>query len=265
MHNENTKLFQIGEVTKALGITRRMLINYENLDLVKPAVKEGDRGFRYYSADNIVHIRLIRTLQNLGLSLAEIRSYFDDTTRLEEQIDRLVRLRNQLDQYIAQLQLRQTHSGIPEQEIRKVTLPGFTAFCREFHDADLETKTAELRQTYIDAMHQYRLDNAHKMCVQVSADSDRDGLYIVPVAPESEGSCIRKFPQVSAVCIYYRGAYENFPQVHKRLRDYADKNGLMPCGCFRNIYMEGPPTHGANKDAYVTQIALPLKFADMRL
>ena len=97
MHNENKNLFQMGEVTRALGITRRMLINYEDLGLVKPAFKDGNRGFRYYSTDNIVHIRLIRTLQNLGLSLTEIRNYFDDTTHLNEQIDRLVRLRSQLD------------------------------------------------------------------------------------------------------------------------------------------------------------------------
>ena len=35
---------------------------------------------------------------------------------------------------------------------------------------------------------------------------------------------------------------------------------MTPHGYFRNIYMEGPPTHGTNKDAYLTQIALPIKF-----
>ena len=35
---------------------------------------------------------------------------------------------------------------------------------------------------------------------------------------------------------------------------------MTPHGFFRNIYMECPPTHGANKDAYLTQIALPIKF-----
>lgn len=263
MHGDTKDLFQIGEVTKALGITRRILINYENLGLVKPAFKEGERGFRYYSADNIVHIRLIRTLQNLGLSLPEIRSYFDDTAQLDEQIDRLVHLRSRLDQYIAQLRLRQTHANASEMEIHNVTIPGFTGFFRKFHGADLAQKTEELRLTYIDAMRQYRLDNDHKMCIQLSIESDLDGLYLVPVAPESMGPEIRKFPQTSAICIYYRGGYENFPQVHKRLLDYAAANGLTPNGYFRNIYLEGPPTHGANKEAYVTQIALPTKFASV--
>ena len=82
MEASEKKLFQMGEVTKAVGITRRMLINYEVHGLVQPATARDERGFRYYTVDHIVHIRLIRTLQNLGLSLDEIRRYFDDSEEL---------------------------------------------------------------------------------------------------------------------------------------------------------------------------------------
>ncbi len=254
-------LFQIGKVTKALGVTRRMLIHYEELGLLTPAIKHDGHGFRYYSADNMVHIRLIRALQNLGLSLAEIRSYFDNTASLDEQIDRLVLLRNQLDQYIAQLRLRQSKTDEPE--IHQITLPGFTAFCRDFHGADLEAKTSGLREAYIDAVKQYQIDVHHKMCIQSAFGSDQDGLYVIPVAPDSEGSSILTFPQVAALCIYYRGPYEDFPSVHARLLRYANEHGMTPHGYFRNIYMEGPPTHGANKSAYITQVSVPIKFADL--
>lgn len=262
-HMEEKKLFQMGEVTKALGITRRMLLNYEDLGLIAPAVKHDNRGFRYYTADNIVHIRLIRTLQNFGLSLPEIRSYFDDSTNLDEQIERLVQIRNQLDEHIARLRNRQ--SAISEYEIRNVSLPGFTAFTRSFSKVtELSQKSDELRETYITAIRNYKLDIESKMCIQMPVDTDTEGMYIIPVVSESEGENIKNFPSVgNAICIYYRGAYENFPQVYKKLLEYAEENGLTPHGFFRNIYMEGPPTHGANKDAYLTQIALPIKFADV--
>ncbi len=235
-----------------------MLINYEDLGLLTPAYKNASSGFRYYSADNIVHIRIIRTLQNLGLSLSEIRSYFDNTTHLDEQINRLELLRNQLDQHIAQLRLRQTKASKPV--IHRVTLPGFTAFCREFYNADLAEKTAALRNTYIDTMKSCRMDLQNKMCIQISIDSERNGMYIVPVMSDSKGKDIRTFPPAAAICIYYRGAYENFPDIHARLLEYARANGMTPSGYFRNIYLEGPPTHGTNKDAYLTQIALPIQF-----
>lgn len=259
---DTKNLFKIGEVTKALGLTRRMLINYEELGLVTPAFKNGNQGFRYYSADNMVHIRLIRTLQKLGLSLSEIREYFNDTTHLEDQIDRLVLLRNQLDQCIAQLHLRQFEES--SQEIYQVTLPEFNAFCRDFKTADLAEKTVQLRYTYIDALKKFPADNENRMCTQVSLDSDLNGTYIIPVQADASEENIRHFPQAAAICIYYRGAYENFPEVHARLLQYALEHNMTPHGYFRNIYMEGPPTHGANKNAYVTQIALPIKFIEIK-
>ena len=257
---DTKNLFKIGEVTKALGLTRRMLINYEEMGLVTPAFKNGNQGFRYYSADNMVHIRLIRTLQKLGLSLSEIREYFNDTTHLEDQIDRLVLLRNQLDQCIAQLHLRQFEES--SQEIYQVTLPEFNAFCRDFKTADLAEKTAQLRQTYIDALKHFPADNENRMCIQIPAGSDSEGTYIIPVLADAGLKDIRHFPQAAAICIYYRGPYENFPKVHERLMQYALDNNMTPHGYFRNIYMEGPPTHGTNKEAYVTQIALPIKFIE---
>lgn len=257
---DTKNLFKIGEVTKALGLTRRMLINYEELGLVTPAFKNGNQGFRYYSADNMVHIRLIRTLQKLGLSLSEIREYFNDTTHLEDQIDRLVLLRNQLDQCIAQLHLRQFEES--SQEIYQVTLPEFNAFCRDFKTADLAEKTVQLRYTYIDALKKFPADNENRMCIQVSLDSDLNGTYIIPVQADASEENIRHFPQAAAICIYYRGPYENFPKVHERLMQYALEHNMTPHGYFRNIYMEGPPTHGTNKEAYVTQIALPIKFIE---
>lgn len=257
---DTKNLFKIGEVTKALGLTRRMLINYEELGLVTPAFKNENQGFRYYSADNMVHIRLIRTLQKLGLSLSEIREYFNDTTQLEDQIDRLVLLRNQLNQCIAQLHLRQFEES--SQEIYQVTLPEFNAFCRDFKTADLAEKTAQLRQTYIDALKHFPADNENRMCIQIPAGSDSEGTYIIPVLADAGLKDIRHFPQAAAICIYYRGPYENFPKVHERLMQYALDNNMTPHGYFRNIYMEGPPTHGTNKEAYVTQIALPIKFIE---
>lgn len=279
---DDTKLFKIGEVADALGLTRRILINYEDLGLVTPTVRNEGKGFRYYSADNIVHIRLIRALQNLGLSLPEIRSYIEDNGHLGDQIEHMMLLRDQLDRYIAQLRLRQ--ASTLKHEVVSTTLPGFTAFCRDFKSADVAEKTVQLRQTYIDALKHYPVDSANKMCTQIPIQSafltghssqnaaagdsgcaeesaKESGTFIVPVTPTCTGDDIRQFPSVAAICIYYRGPYENFPEIHEQLSEYAQSHDLTPQGFFRNIYMEGPPTHGANKDAYITQVAMPIKFA----
>lgn len=258
MNHANKNLYQIGEVTKMLGVTRRMLLNYEDLGLLTPAYKNESSGFRYYSADNIVHIRIIKVLQGLGLSLSEINKYFNNTEKLEDVIERMTTLRSQLDLCIAQLQLRQSQTSEPE--IRFITLPSFTAFCQEFKDSDLARKTEDLRKTFIEATKKYQLDTTGKMCTEVFIESTSEGRYVIPVAadPDTNDEHIKKLPQTAAICIYHRGPYENFDTVQKKLLDYAKENNLATCGYFRNSFMEGPPTHGANKDAYITQIALPI-------
>lgn len=93
---KNPNLFTIGEVAQAVGVTRRILLHYEECGLVQPDVKDGPTGNRYYSIDTFVKIRTIRIFQNLGLSLNEIRGYFDDSVDLLQLIGRLETLRDEL-------------------------------------------------------------------------------------------------------------------------------------------------------------------------
>lgn len=193
MNHANKNLYQIGEVTKMLGVTRRMLLNYEDLGLLTPAYKNESSGFRYYSADNIVHIRIIKVLQGLGLSLSEINKYFNNTEKLEDVIERMTALRSQLDLCIAQLQLRQSQTSEPE--IHFTTLPSFTAFCQEFKDSDLARKTEDLRKTFIEATKKYQLDTTGKMCTEVFIESASAGRYVIPVAadPDTNDEHIKNF------------------------------------------------------------------------
>ena len=73
---ENKNLFSIGEIAKAVGITRKTILNYEKKGLIKPDKKDGATGNRYYTIDTFTQVRTIRVFQNLGLSLDEIFAYF---------------------------------------------------------------------------------------------------------------------------------------------------------------------------------------------
>lgn len=100
---ERQELFTIGEIARRVGVTRRMILNYEERGLVCPDVKKGDAGNRYYTIDTFTKIRNIRTLQDLGLSLDEIRGYYDDSLDLLSIIRRLEKLRDQLNLNIEKL------------------------------------------------------------------------------------------------------------------------------------------------------------------
>ena len=111
MKKQSEHLFKIGEIAKILGVTRKAILVYEEMGLLTPAVKDEASGYRYYTADNMTQIRAIRSLQTLGLSLAEIREYYYDTENLDRYLDRLMDLRATLDRNIHLLQLRATKPG----------------------------------------------------------------------------------------------------------------------------------------------------------
>lgn len=111
MKKHDDSLFQIGEVAKILGVTRKTLLVYENAGLLTPAVKDEYSGFRYYSADNMTQIRSIRSLQALGLSLKEVADYYYNTENMDLLLHRLYELRTMLDRNIQMLQVRSAKSG----------------------------------------------------------------------------------------------------------------------------------------------------------
>ena len=90
MRKQSEHLFKIGEIAKILGVTRKTILVYEEMGLLTPAVKDEASSYRYYTADNMTQIRAIRSLQTLGLSLAEIREYYYDTENLDRYLDRLM-------------------------------------------------------------------------------------------------------------------------------------------------------------------------------
>ncbi len=51
MNNKQKKLFSIGGIAKAVGITRKIILNYETKGLIKPDKKDGESGNRYYTID----------------------------------------------------------------------------------------------------------------------------------------------------------------------------------------------------------------------
>ena len=104
MKTHDGSLFQIGEVMKILGVTRKTLLVYEDMGLLTPAVKDEDNGFRFYTADNMTQIRSIRSLQALGLSLKEVAALYGVSYPT-------VRLR--LDRLIQKIQISETAEADP--------------------------------------------------------------------------------------------------------------------------------------------------------
>lgn len=259
MKKYGDSLFQIGEITKIMGVTRKTLLVFEDMGLLTPAVKDEDSGFRYYSADNMTQIRAIRSLQALGLSLKEVRDYYYDTENIDTYLHNLMELRSALDKNIQMLQVRAAKQG--DLTVRKTTLPRQVCFSRHYECDNVAEAANVLRDTYIAAARTGKMAMLGRMfTMRMSLPTEKlDLMCCIPVEDSFDGPERMEFAETPALCIYYRGPYEETFTAIRALMAYVKENNIEITGPFRSIYMEGPPNRGDNSADYITQIAVPVK------
>jgi Cu(I)-responsive transcriptional regulator len=66
----------IGEASKATGISVKMLRYYEEIGLVRPALRAYS-GYRVYSDKNIATLRFVRRARDLGFQVKQIAALLD--------------------------------------------------------------------------------------------------------------------------------------------------------------------------------------------
>ena len=249
MNDKN--LFSIGEVVKAVGITRKILLNYEAKGLIKADKKDGITGNRYYTIDTFTQIRTIRVFQNLGLSLDEIRDYFYGTSDLQPMIKRLEKMRDELNLTIEKLKERTRENG---GDIKEITIEPQCIYCRTYNATSVADKTNLLRDTALEAMRRYETDTRKRLYfTEYSANAPTDINYCVAIPDGCDGKYVKMLPELKGISFFHHGAYEDIPAARKRLISYAQENNLKLTGVFRNIYLEGPPQH-KDKSKFITQI-----------
>ena len=259
MKKHDESLFQIGEVTKIMGVTRKTLLVFEEAGLLTPAVKDEKSGYRYYSADNMTQIRSIRSLQELGLSLKEVAEYYYDTENIDIHLARLMELRASLDRNIQMLQVRSAKKG--DFTVRKTTLPRQVCFSRRYQCESVTEAANVLRDTYIAAARTGKMCMLGRMfTMRMSKPTEKlDLMCCIPVEDDFNGPERVEFAETPALCIYYRGPYEGTADAIRALMAYINENNIETTGSFRSIYLEGPPNRGENSNDYITLIAVPVK------
>ncbi|MBQ3031488.1 MAG: MerR family transcriptional regulator [Anaerotignum sp.] len=259
MKKHGEELFQIGEVSKILGVTRKAILVYEEMGLLTPAVKDEGSGYRYYSADNMTQIRSIRSLQMLGLSLKEIAAYYYDTENIDTYLQNLMELRAALDRNIQMLQVRSAKRG--DLTVHRTSLPQQVCYCRRYPCKDTLEAANKLRDTYIAAARTGKMSMLSRMfTMRMTQQPDvLDLMCCIPVDSSFDGPERMEFAETPALCIYYRGPYEGTSTAIQALAQYIKENNIETTGPFRSIYLEGPPSRGENSGDYITEIAVPIK------
>ncbi|GAA2236579.1 MerR family transcriptional regulator [Streptomyces nogalater] len=73
MNDDGTRLFTIGELAGATGLSVRTIRYWSDEGVLTPVTRSSG-GYRLYDAGSAARLELIRTLRELGLGLAEVRT-----------------------------------------------------------------------------------------------------------------------------------------------------------------------------------------------
>jgi DNA-binding transcriptional MerR regulator len=99
---ENEERVQIGEVADMLGITTRTIRYYEEFGIME-APQRLDGGRRIYSKEDIVRLKFILKLKELGITLKEMQE-LADIYKIHKDSDKLMpRLLQILDMHIQKI------------------------------------------------------------------------------------------------------------------------------------------------------------------
>ena len=77
------KYLSIGEVSKITNVPTSKLRFYDKEGLLSPKLKKESR-YRYYSSEQLILIKKIVTLRNLGFTLKEIKEFFGNEKNEEK-------------------------------------------------------------------------------------------------------------------------------------------------------------------------------------
>lgn len=164
MDSSHQRRLTIGEYAAATQLTAKALRLYEEHGLIRPSTVDPATGYRYYQLDQVATGRLVRTLREMNLSLAQIGQVLS-TSRglqpallrdfLQEAEQRLARERAAYQS--ALLMLRSKVAGTPEPVTEQETSPVLVAlFTFITNRASFVEHALQMLSTHTSELRRYR-------------------------------------------------------------------------------------------------------------
>ncbi|MCL1796260.1 MAG: MerR family transcriptional regulator [Clostridia bacterium] len=238
----NHEVFSINEFAKFTRTTRDTLLYYDSIGLLKP-VSRGENKYRYYSSGQLGVINLIRTCQELGMSLTEIKKLSARRTPavVDQLLERQIELIDgKISEWVRARKLlhvlKQTiHYAMDADEnaISVQFMPAEAIVLGELNDySQGRTVNAALLSFYYACKDKYPdIGLNYSVWGMFSEDRIKRRDFIWPSRfyfYNPEGYDIK--PAALYAIGYTRGDYGESADLYERMLEYIDANGFEICG-----------------------------------
>lgn len=245
-------IITIGQMAELRGISTETLRHYDRIGLFKPAYRDVDTGYRYYSLFQYEKLGTILELRNLGMNTREIQQYMKERTvastrelllkqqeQIVEKMEYLTRLHKELEQKIQFMKKVATTPLTGEIHIREIPPRDYLSFCGEI--------TNDLELSYV-AVHLERFLDSRKETMPVFASNRYAGVISKTdvenqtkplaaklvieglTAKEKQVENVIHIPGGQFACLYYVGNFWNREPSIDLLIRYLKDRGLTLCG-----------------------------------
>ena len=270
-------MFRIGQFSKLVRVSARMLRHYEKCGILKPAQIDRFTGYRLYSAAQIPLLMRIIALRDMGFGVDEIAEtlpHFDDAAAMK------AALKQKQDEVQAAVAIEQSKlekiaamRGKLEKEyfdmVYDVALKSLQAekvlSLRETIPAEQEEALWGKLWAFIEQNKVKHLSGGYSTYYgDEYEENDVDTEIAVPVAALGEskdGFVYRELAAIpAAATVRFSGSYENYAPAMEKLAVWIEQNGYEISGPVRGFAIASP-TDVSSPEQYMTELQVPVQKA----
>ena len=269
-------MFKIGEFSKPVRISPRMLRHYEKCGLLCPAEIDKFTGYRQYSAGQIPLVKRIVTLRDLGFSIGEIGDIlpnFDDVAYMDNVLrTKAALVRRTIEAERAKLeQLTQLGQRVREEryqmiydvELKKIPAVKVLSLRGIIPKYSMEGMLWEELGKFITengiACHS---DGYSTYFDEAYMDANPDVEVAIPVDAlgESKGKIVfREYREIPlAATLRFSGPFDGgYDAAGEKLAVWMEKNGYEFSGSLRGHVLVSPDD-AADPEKWVTELQAPV-------
>lgn len=234
-------LYSIKEFSKLTDVSTDTLRYYDKINLFSPSFRDTNTGYRYYTLNEFESIGVIQTLQQLGLTLEEIKDYMNNKTffssykllkkqydNISAKIDELRLLKHYLQEKIEILDDIMTNSL--NDKITVKYYPKRIGYCSEHNCKnyqEIKIESARIIEKYRKSLFISNSYAIHIPCNDLINGNYKSNFYSVILDIEKEENSPFKrivYPECNYLtCQYFGTSFEREDTVEKLLKFIKDK------------------------------------------
>lgn len=263
-------MFRIGDFSKLTNLTVRALHHYEELEILLPEKVDYMTNYRYYSANQLVTVNKIKMLQQIGLSLKDIKDVIQSNdiklleyhyklreAEIQDELEKLKKKQNIVKMFKEKMKEGSSMERynvelkkIPKRKvmsIRKVVKSYNDEFdlWNDLHEESVNQKVK--MDNPPSGMTIYHDKEYKESNVDIEVQSNIIGNY-----KDTDDVKFYEAPEFTIASVTFNGSYEQMAEVTQAIASWIEANNYIICGPMVNIpYIS--PAQDSNPDNWVTE------------